>query len=98
MASKNKQECKEQFLEHFKMTEEDLSVIWRWFLEYGMTRGQNENKPHQCRANHYFLQEISERFTVNWKEWNKKLSPELKILVINLYPQLMVKNYDFEWL
>ena len=98
MEKKDKIQCEKEFLEHFNMTREDLTILWRWFLEYGMTRGQNENLPHQCRANHYFLQEICQYYKVDWKGWNKRLTPELKILVTNMYPQLMTNNNQFEWL
>lgn len=98
MENKDKSQCEKEFLEHFKMTREDLKILWRWFLEYGMTVGQNDPKPHRNKANHYFLQEICERYTVDWKGWNKKLTPELKVLVTNMYPQLMTNNKQFEWL
>lgn len=98
MASKDKQLCEEQFLAHFNMTRDDLTILWRWFMEYGMTKGQDQRLPHQNKANHYFLQEICQYYTVDWPGWNRKMTEELKVLIEHFYPQLKAKIKKFEWL
>lgn len=91
---RKKYECEALLKEHFNLTDEDLSYLWELFMEYGMTRGE---APHRTRGNHYFLQGICEHIVVEWKEWNKKLSPELKKIITEKYPQLMTNHTDFEW-
>ena len=98
MEKKDKYQCEKEFLEHFNLTKDDLSILWRWFLEYGMTIVQNDQKHNRNKANHYFLQEICERYTIDWKGWERKLSKELKVLITNLYPQLMTNSKEFEWI
>lgn len=84
---------KEKFLNHFKLTEKDFTHLWSLFLEYGMTRGEAK---HRSKANHYYLQGIGQYLSVGWKTWNKNLTPELKEIIVEKYPQLMVQNKQFE--
>ena len=81
------------FFEFFKVTEEQLSELWEVFMEYGMTKGEAE---HRSKANHYFLQGICQYHSVEWKTWNKKLTPFVKNLIETKFPQFMVQNKKFE--
>lgn len=86
-------EVREKFCKHFSLSEKQYDHIWKLFLEYGMTRGE---APHRSRANHYFLQGISEHYVVEWHEWKSKMTKELKDIIKTEYPQLMVTDKTFK--
>lgn len=81
------------FKAHFKITDQDLSILWCLFMEYGMTKGEGENR---TKGNHYYLQGIVQYQSVEFKTWGSKLSPYVKEFIKTKYPQLMVQNKEFE--
>jgi len=81
------------FKKHFKLTDRDLSYLWELFMEYGMTRGEGENR---TKGNHYFLQGICQYNSVEFKTWGKFLSKNVLQILKDNYPQLMVQDKQFE--
>lgn len=82
-------ELRDRFKKKYNLSEKDWSDLWGLFLEYGMTGG---SRPHRSTANHYFLQGISEHLEVEWDSWKSKITKELKEIIKNRYPQLMVTD------
>lgn len=84
---------KEKFLAHFNLEQSDLDYLWGLFVDFGMTKGDGENR---TKGNHYFLQGICQYLSVEYKTWGNKLSPNIKEIIKTKYPQLMVQNKNFE--
>lgn len=58
-----------------------MGELWR---EFG------NNGPKHRPSGHYFIQEIIEHNFVDWHGWKIKLHPDLKEIIKNEFPQLMV--------
>lgn len=82
-----------KFKEKYNLSDSDLTYLWNVFMDYGMTRS---NQREQSKANHYFLQGICEHSILDWKNWNKKLTPTVRKIITEKYPQLMVNDKSFE--
>lgn len=87
---------KEAFLKHFNLTENDMSILWAMFMDYGMNGNPDLKEPHRTKGNHYFLQGIGQYHSVEWETWVDHLSPYVKQFIEQHYPQLMVQNREFE--
>lgn len=90
----NKKLAEIKFRGHFYLNEKDISNLWEMFMEYGLSRG---GAKHRSSANHYFLQSICQNFSVEWMTWHRKMTKELKKIIKEDYPQLMVQNKEFEY-
>lgn len=80
---------REKFKAKYNLSDIDFSNLWELFLEYGMTRGE---APHRSRANHYYLQGISEHLEIEWSCWKGNMTKELKAIIKEKYPQLMITD------
>lgn len=94
MIERTKESMKLKFMQHFKLTEKDLKRLWALFNEYGLTAGEAK---HRSSGNHYFLQGISQYYTVEFHTWRDKMTPELISIVTKEYPQLLTQHKKFEW-
>lgn len=84
---------KARFLNHFNMTDADLTYIGQLFMRYGHPDGIDT---YRTKANHYYLQGIWQYCSVEYKSWKSKLSKELHAIIKEKYPQLMVQDKQFE--
>lgn len=82
-------EKREQLKKKYNLSNLQYDYLWELFMEYGMTNG---SAPHRSPANHYYLQGISEHNVIEWHTWKSKMTSELKKIISQKYPQLMVTD------
>lgn len=92
--AKEREVRREMFCKHFNITENDMTSLWRLFMDAGMTKYDRENEWHN-KANHYFLQGICEHREVEWSTWCDSITYQVKLVIENRYPQLMCDNKEF---
>ncbi|WP_139368945.1 hypothetical protein [Elizabethkingia meningoseptica] len=80
---------REQLKNKYNLSDLEYDYLWKLFMEYGMTSGE---APHRSPANHYYLQGISEHNVIEWHTWKSKMTSELKKIISEKYPQLMVTD------
>lgn len=80
---------REEFKRKYLLNDIAWQDLWYLFLEYGMTGGE---APHRSRANHYFLQGVCEHLEIEWHSWKSKMTKDLKEIIEQQYPQLMVTD------
>ncbi len=84
-----KEKDREGFKKAFNLTDNDLTEIGNLFMNYGHPNGIDK---HRSPANHYFLQGIWQWQSVEFKSWKSKMTKELKEIIKEKYPQLMVQD------
>lgn len=84
--------ARDLFRKHFNLLDDEkyykrMCELWMLFGNYG-----EKHRP----SGHYFIQEIIEHNFVDWHGWKSKLHPDLKEIIKNEFPQLMVtfKKYQ----
>lgn len=76
----------------YNLADSDIKRLTDLWHIYGM---HAKDDGRQTTGNHYFLQGIVEHTVIEWKEWKKKLHPELREIIKTEYPQLMVTDKSF---
>ena len=90
----SKLESQQAFLEAFNLTVKDLDYLLKLFLRYGMTKGEAE---YRSPANHIFLQGVCQNFQLTYDTWSSKMTPQLKKILHEKYPQLLIDSDKFMW-
>ena len=91
---RTKEECEKAFMQHYNLTESDMSYLWKLFMNYGMTKGEADYRSH---GNHAYLEAISQNYCLEYDTWSKLMTPKLKKILHEKYPQLLVNDKQFEY-
>lgn len=84
---------KDKFKDTYNLTEDDIAYLWKLFMDYGHPNGVDK---HRSSGNHYFLQGIGQWCTLEYNSWKSKMTKELKDIIKEKYPQLMVNDWTFD--
>jgi hypothetical protein len=84
--TENRYEKRDKFRKHMNLEDDfkyftRMGELWRLFGNNGA-----KHRP----SGHYFIQEIIEHNFVDWHGWKSKLHHDLKDIIKNEFPQLMV--------